>query len=282
MKNKRVLITGGAGSIGSELVRQLYKHNKIYVLDINESGIFDLTDELGSKNVTGRVGDIRDYATVKDVFDDFKPQYVFNCAAYKHVGLMEYTPLEAIQTNVIGHYNLVHVAKTWECVEKFVFVSTDKVVSSRSVMGATKRLGEIITLNQGKGYIVVRFGNVMDSRGSLLKIWQRQIDNGQKLTITDPRMERFMMTIPEAASLVVNAGEMGKGGEIFALDMGKRVNIKELAFEVLIKSGVTDYKDVQKRIKVIGMRPGETLTEELMFEEEKGRASKEGKFYVIR
>src|SRR3989304_4957705 len=173
---KRILVAGGAGSIGSELVRQLSKIHKVYVLDQNESGVFDLTDELKGKNVWGRVGDIRDYKTVKDVFDDFKPQIVFNCAAYKHVPLMEYTPLEAIQTNVIGHYNLIHVAKTWECVEKFVFVSTDKVVNSRSIMGATKRLSEIITLNQGKGYIVVRFGNVMDSRGSLLKIWQRQID----------------------------------------------------------------------------------------------------------
>src|SRR3990167_11303781 len=175
MKNKRILIAGGAGSIGGELVRQLSSHNKVYILDTNESAIFDITDEIGSKNLWGRVGDIRDYKTVHDVFDDFKQQIIFNCAAYKHVPLMEYTPLEAIQTNVIGHYNLIHVSKTWECVEKFVFVSTDKVVNSRSIMGATKRLGEIITLNQGKGYIVVRFGNVMNSRGSLLKIWQRQI-----------------------------------------------------------------------------------------------------------
>ena len=170
IKSKRVLVAGGAGSIGSELVRQLAKVHKVYLVDINESGIFDLTDSLKNKNVWGRVGDIRDYKTVKDIFDDFKPQIVFNAAAYKHVPLMEYTPLEAIQTNVIGHYNLIHVAKTWECVEKFIQISTDKVVSSYSVMGATKKLAEVITLNQGKGFIVVRFGNVMNSRGSLLKI----------------------------------------------------------------------------------------------------------------
>lgn len=275
MKNKRIVVFGGAGSIGSELVRQVSKDNKVYVVDINESGVFELTDELGSKNVWGRVGDIRDYKTVKDIFEDFKPQIVFNCAAYKHVPLMEYTPLEAIQTNVIGHYNLVHVAKTLECVEKYVFVSTDKAVSSNSIMGATKRLGEIITINQGKGFVVVRFGNVMDSRGSLLRIWQRQMDSGKKLTITDERMERYMMTIPEAVGLIIEAAEKGNGGEIFVLDMGKRVNIKELAFEILGKAGK------KPEIETIGLRPGETLIEELMFEEEKNRAQKIDNFWLI-
>lgn len=272
MKNKRILITGGAGSIGSELVRQLYKDNKIYILDINESGIFDLTDELSSPNVTGRVGDIKDYATVKDVFDDFKPQIVFNAAAYKHVPLMEYTPMEAIQTNVVGHYNLVHVAKTWECVEKFVFVSTDKVVSSRSVMGATKRLSEIITLNQGKGFIVVRFGNVLDSRGSLLSIWRRQHRMKQNLTITDARMERYFMSIPDAVSLLIEACNRGEGEEIFIMDMGEKKRIIDLKEEL--------YPGYP--YEIIGLRPGETLTEELMFEEEKPRASKQDKFYVIK
>ena len=281
MKNKRILITGGAGSIGSEIVRQLSERNKIYILDINESAIFDIVDEVGQENATGRVGDIRDYKTVKDVFDDFKPQIVFNCAAYKHVPLMEYTPLEAIQTNVIGHYNLIHVAKTWECVEKFVFVSTDKVVSSRSIMGATKRLGEIITLNQGKGYIVVRFGNVMGSRGSLLKIWQRQMDKKQPLTVTDRRMERYMMTIPEACNLVIEACERGQGGETYVLDMGKKINVMELA-ERIVKESRYHGPSGRLAIEETGMRPGETLSEELMFEEEKKRATKEDKFYVIR
>lgn len=270
MKNKRILITGGAGSIGSELVRQLSKNNKIYVLDQNESGLFDLTDSLKGKKVWGRVGDIRDYKTVRDVFEDFKPQIVFNAAALKHVPLMEYTPLEAIQTNVIGHYNLIHVSRIFECVEKFIYISTDKVVSSNSIMGATKRLGEIITLNQGKGYVVVRFGNVMGSRGSLMTIWQRQADKGEPLNVTDERMERYMMTIPEACELVIKAAEEGKGGETYVMDMGKKYNILELA------------KQLTGKTKIIGIRPGETLTEELMFEEEKKRAVKKGKFFIIK
>ena len=271
---KRILVAGGAGSIGSELVRQLSKIHKVYVLDQNESGVFDLTDELKGKNVWGRVGDIRDYKTVRDVFDDFKPQIIFNCAALKHVPLMEYTPLEAIQTNVLGHYNLIHVSKTLECIEKFIYISTDKIVSSRSIMGATKRLGEIITLNQGKGFIVVRFGNVMDSGGSLLRIWQRQINNGEPITITDERMERYFMTIPEAVNLVIKASEEGTGGEIFCLDMGKKVNINKLAEEILGKVGGTK--------KIIGLRDGETLTEELMTKEEESRAIKRDNFWVIK
>lgn len=276
IEGKRVLVIGGAGSIGSELVRQCAEKNSVYVLDNNESGLFELIDEIGRDTVVGRVGDIRDFKTVQDVFQDFKPQIVFNAAAYKHVPLMEYTPLEAINTNVVGHYNVVHVARTWECVEKFVFVSTDKVVNAKSVMGATKKLSEVVTLNQGKGFIVVRFGNVMDSRGSLLRIWQRQMDNNQPLTVTDPRMERYMMTIPEACELVLKAAVQGEGGEIFVLDMGKKINIKQLAYDVLSKAGKVP------EIRITGMRPGETLTEELMTQEEWSRAERVDKFYVIR
>lgn len=275
LKNKRILCAGGAGSIGSELVRQLVEKNKVYIVDTNESGIFDLTDSLRGKTVWGRVGDIRDYKTVEDIFDDFKPQVIYNCAAYKHVPLMEYTPLEAIKTNIDGHYNLIHASKTLECVEKFVYISTDKVVSSHSIMGASKRMGEILTLNQGKGYIVVRFGNVLDSRGSLLRIWQRQIDEGKKLTVTDERMERYMMTIPESVELIIQATEQGTGSEVFVMDMGERVNIQKLAFEILGKAGK------KPEIELTGMRPGETLVEELMFDEEKKRAVKKDKFWII-
>jgi FlaA1/EpsC-like NDP-sugar epimerase len=272
----RVLVAGGAGSIGSELVRQLVKNHKVYVLDINESGIFDLTDSLKGQDVWGRVGDIRDYKTVKDVFDDFKPEIIYNCAAYKHVPLMEYTPLEAINTNVIGHYNLIHCAKTWECVQKFVYVSTDKAASSHSIMGATKRLGEIITKNQGKGYCVVRFGNVIGSRGSLMSIWQRQADAGEPLTVTDERMERYMMTIPQAVGLIIEAGERCVGGETFILDMGKPVNIYNLALSIIEKT------DGNQSPTVTGIREGETLTEKLMTAEEEALAVKEGNLYVIR
>lgn len=272
LKSKRIVVFGGAGSIGSELVRQLGEHNKVYVVDQNESGVFDITQELQGKEVWGRVGDIRDYKTVRDVFEDFKPQIVFNAAAYKHVPLMEYTPVEAIKTNVEGHYNIIHIAKTWECVEKVVFISTDKAVSSNSIMGATKRLSEIITKNMGG--IVVRFGNVMNSRGSLMTIWQRQHDRGDPLTVTDERMDRYMMTIRQAVQLVLEATENGKEGEIWIMDMGKKVNINDLAEKIIQETGGEK--------KVIGIRQGETLSEELMSEEEKRVAVKQNNFYIIR
>lgn len=272
IKNKRILIFGGAGSIGQEIVRQLSIKNKVYVVDNNESGLFDITESLKDKWVKGRVGDIKDYKTVRDVFEDFKPQIVINAAAYKHVELMEYTPLEAIQTNVIGHYNIVHIAKTWECVEKLIFISTDKAVSSNSIMGATKRLSEIITRNLG--YTVVRFGNVLGSRGSLTTIWQKQHNNDEPITVTNEEMERFMMTIPEACELVVKAIEDTVGGEIFIMKMGSRWNILELAKEIVKNTG--------QEIKITGLRKGETLVENLMFEEERIKAVEYDNFYVIK
>jgi len=159
-------------------------------------------------------------------------------------------------------------------VEKYVFISTDKAVSSNSIMGATKRCSEIITKNQGKGFVVVRFGNVMGSRGSVIPFWQNQIDRGDALTVTDPKMERYMMTIQQACSLVIQAAEMGVGGEIIILEMGKKVNILSLAKSIIADAG-------RGEIKIIGIRPGETLTEELMTEEEKKRSIKKGNFYVI-
>ncbi len=275
IKNKRCIVFGGAGSIGSEIVRQLVKGgNKVYVVDINESGIFDLVESLDSPHCWGRVGDIRDYRTVKDIFDDFKPQIVFNAAAYKHVPLMELTPLEAIQTNILGHYNLIHCAKTWECVEKFTYISSDKSVSSNSIMGVSKKMAEVITCNQGKGYISVRFGNVLGSRGSLTEIWQRQINSKKPITVTHKNMERYFMSIEDAVTLVLKATEMGLGGEVICLNMGKKVNILELAKRLTkeLKFG---------KIKINGIRPGETLTEDIMTEEESKRAIKKGEFWVI-
>lgn len=274
LKGKRVVVFGGAGSIGSELVRQLAPQNKVYVVDINESGLFDLTDSIESKELWGRVGDIRDPRTVNDVFEDFRPQIVFNCAAYKHVPLMEYTPMEAIQTNVIGNYNLIHSAKTHrETLEKFIFISTDKAVGTHSIMGATKRLSEVITINQG--YTVVRFGNVMGSRGSLTTIWQRQVDGKKPITVTDKRMERFMMTIEEAVSLVIEATKMSKGSEIFVMEMGKKHNILDLAKKIVKQVG-------DGEIEISGIREGETLTEEIMTSEERSRAIKKDNFYIIK
>lgn len=272
MRQKRVLVTGAAGSIGSELVRQLAPSNALYCLDQNESGLADLMEEL---KVAGRVGDIRDEITIRDVFSDFKPQVVFHAAALKHVSAMEVTPREAVLTNIIGTLNVIEYAKRWECVEKFVFISTDKAVQSTSIMGATKRVAEIITRNQGKGFVVVRFGNVLGSRGSVIPIWQRQIEAGKKITVTHPKMERYMMTIEEAVDLVIKAAESGKGGEIFCLDMGKKVNVLSLAKDILKGTDSTG-------ISIIGVRKGEQLTEQLMTLEEEQVAKKVGKYFVIK
>lgn len=260
IKNKRIIVFGAAGSIGSEIVRVLAERNKVYCVDMNESGLFDVINPLKDKKVWGRVGDIRDLDTIKDIFQDFKPQIVFNAAAYKHVPLMQYTPLEAIKTNVLGHYNIVHTAKTWECIEKLIFISTDKVVSSNSIMGATKRLSEIITINSG--YSVVRLGNILNSRGSLLTIWEKQMQEGKPLTVTHPEMNRYMMKIEDAVRFILDVAEK-EGKCIYVPKLKKKINVKDLAIEI------------------IGMRDGETLTEELMFEEEKRRVKEEDNIYVI-
>lgn len=277
LKNKRILITGGAGSIGGELVRQLAKHNKIFIIDNNESGLMDIIEEFKGKTwIYGRVGDIRNEDSVKDVFDDFKPQIVFHAAALKHVSPAETYPREYVDTNIIGTLNVIKHAKNWECLEKFVFISTDKAVQSTSIMGATKRVGEIIVRNQGERFVVVRFGNVLGSRGSVIPIWQKQIEKNAPITITSPEMTRYMMTIPEAVDLVITAATQGKGGEIFVLDMGNKVNIMDLATRIALEAKHTG------GIKIVGVRAGEQLTEKLMFDEEEKLAVKEGKFHVIR
>jgi FlaA1/EpsC-like NDP-sugar epimerase len=270
MNKKRILIVGGAGSIGAELCRQLAPKNKIFVLDNNESGVFDICEELKRYWVKPRVGDIRDKETIKDLFEDFKPQIVINAAALKHVPLSHIYPRDYIDTNIIGNLNLIEEAKRWECLEKFIYISTDKAVNSNNIMGCTKRASEIIVRCQGKGFCAVRFGNVIGSRGSLYTIWERQIKNGEPITITDKRMERYFMTIKEACELVIKAGEESEGGETFILDMGEKKNIYELA------------KAYKHPIKIIGIREGETFSEELMFEEEKKRAIKKGKFFIIK
>lgn len=274
IKNKRILVTGGAGSIGSELVRQLCIDNTVFVLDQNETGVVDLTEELklAGRKVYGRVGNIKDIETVRDVFVDFEPQYVFHAAALKHVSPAESTPLEYIKTNILGTYNVLHTAKR-RGVERLVFISTDKVINASSIMGATKRVGEIMSKNWG--YTAVRFGNVLGSRGSAIPIWQGQIDRGEPLTVTDERMERYFMTIPQACELVIEAAQDSTGGETLVLDMGKPVNILSLAEKILADAGSN------VGVKMIGMRPGETLSEELMTEEEERRAVKRGKFFVI-
>lgn len=274
IKDKRILVTGGAGSIGSELVRQLAPHNKIFILDINETGAFDLRTELLAMAywVHSRTGDIRDKDTLADVFEDFKPQIVFHAAALKHVTPNEEYPSEAINTNIIGTQNLISEAKKWECLEKFVFISTDKVVNASCIMGITKLCAEGLVRRAGSQFVAVRFGNVLGSRGSVLEIWKRQKEAGLPITITDERMNRYLMSIPEACELVINAAENGSNGEVHILNMGEPKNIMTLKNELYL--GWPH--------KITGLRPGEQLSERLMTSDEEGLAVQKGKFYIIQ
>lgn len=273
IKDKRILITGAAGSIGSELTRQLAVENKIFGLDLNETALFMLREELKQKGlwVHSRTGDIRDSEVIKDVFEDFKPQYVFHAAALKNVIPNEEYPIEAIKTNILGTYNLIYESKKWECLEKFVFISTDKVVNSECVMGITKRCAESLVRRAGKKFVVVRFGNVLGSRGSVLDIWKRQFENKEPLTITDVNMERYMISLKEACELVTTAAEAGNNGEIYILRMDK---IKLIDLKTKL------YGDYPFRL--IGIRPGETLSEKLMTKEEEKNITKTKQFYIIK
>lgn len=272
------MVFGGAGSIGSELIRQLSSQNKIFIFDNNESATYSLREELRQKGnwVHSRTGDIRNEKAIFDVFSDFKPQIVFHAAALKHVTPNEEYPEEAVYTNVIGTMNLIKEAKNWECLEKFVFISTDKVVNASCIMGITKLCAEGLVKRAGEKFVSVRFGNVMASRGSVLEIWQKQFDTGQDVTITDPAMTRYMMTLPQACGLVIEAAEQGTGGETWIMDMGEQVNILQLAQEIISSSGQ------HKEIKIIGKRSGEMLYERLMTIEEEKTAKRKGQFWIIK
>lgn len=275
MNMSKIIVFGSAGSIGSEIVRQLAKDNEIYGVDQNETAQFELYEEMKERGtpIKTRVGDIRDIEMLEDVYGDFKPDMVINAAAYKHVKPMELNPIEAVKTNIIGTNNLVRVSKKFD-IEKFLFISTDKVVNGESIMGLTKKIAERIVSNAG--YICVRFGNVLNSRGSLIPIWQKQIEQGLPLTVTDKQMERYFMTIPQAVELVIRASEIGQAGEIICFEMGKKVNIYELAQKILADAGS------KVGIKIIGKGRGETLTENLMTNDEQQRAEKRGEFYIIK
>ncbi len=278
IKNKRILVTGGAGSIGSELVRQLCVKNKVFILDINENKTFLLRNELNQQGcwVHSRTGDVKDKDVVSDVFEDFKPQIVFHCAALKHVAPNEEYPIEAINTNIIGTYNVMAEAKRWECLEKFVFISTDKVVNAKCIMGITKLCAEGLVRRAGKQFVSVRFANVLGSDGSVIPIWQNQVDRGKPMTITHPEMTRYFMTIPSACELVIEAAERGKDGEVYILDMGTPINIKDLATAIVERSG----RDI--KLKDIGIRQGETLDEKLMTTDEEQTAIKSNKFFILK
>ena len=258
--------------MGSEIVRQLYKKNEVFVFDNNETAFFDLIEEL---ELNGRLGDIRDIETVREVISLSRPEIVFHAAALKHVTPSMKVPREYVRTNLLGTLNLLDTCATLLDVPKFINISTDKAVQTENVMGWSKKGTELFTKIYGG--ISVRFGNVLGSRGSVVPIWQKQIEEKRHVTVTDERMMRYMMTVEEAVNLVLEAAELGTGGEIYILDLEKRrINVLELAKEIISKSGQ------EIPIKIIGARPGESLGEELMTESERALATKEGNFYVLR
>lgn len=275
LKDKIILVTGAAGSIGSGMVMQIakYEPKMLILLDQAESPLYDLQNDLQYQFPDFKfeivIGDIRNKDRMQRVFDFYKPQYVFHAAAYKHVPLMENNPSEAILTNIKGTKNLVDLSSEYN-VEKFVMISTDKAVNPTNVMGASKRIAEIYaqttnTFSHTK-FITTRFGNVLGSNGSVIPLFQRQIEQGGPITLTDERITRFFMTIPEACQLVLEAGAMGEGGEIFVFDMGESVKIIDLAKKMIKLSGLEIGKDIE--IKITGLRPGEKLYEELLAADE--------------
>lgn len=276
IEGKIVLVTGGGGSIGSELCRQIATHNpaQLIVLDIYENNAYDIEQELKrhcpNLNLLTLIASIRDKAKVRDVFDKYRPQIVFNAAAHKHVPLMETSPNEAVKNNVFGTLNIARAAEEFH-VETFVQISTDKAVNPTNIMGATKRICEMIIQTIGKDsqytkFVAVRFGNVLGSNGSVIPLFKKQIEEGGPVTVTHKDIIRYFMTIPEAVSLVLQAGAYAKSGQIFVLDMGEPVKIYDLAYNLIKLSGYEPNVDIE--IKCTGLRPGEKLFEERLMAEE--------------
>jgi FlaA1/EpsC-like NDP-sugar epimerase len=270
--NKTVMVTGAGGSIGSELCRQIASMNprRLVLLGHGENSIFEILMELAGQfpgmNLTPVIADVRDRRRVHEVMDRWRPEVVFHAAAHKHVPLMEENVIEAVTNNVVGTQNMVD-ASIYSDVERFVLISTDKAVRPTSIMGATKRIAEQIVqlaaLAHDRNFVSVRFGNVLGSRGSVVPMFLRQIRQGGPVTVTHPEMRRFFMTIPEAVQLVLQAGSLGNGAEVFALDMGEPIRVLDLANDLIRLSGLEPDKDIE--ILFTGMRPGEKLYEELFF-----------------
>ena len=288
IKGKRIMVTGAGGSIGSELVRQCVNFNPsvIVMIEFSELNLFEIEREIIKKdsNILFKpiLADIRDYSSLENIFKEFKPQIVFHAAAYKHVPMQESFPQEAIKTNVFGTLNLSKLSVKYG-INKFVLVSTDKAVKPTNVMGASKRLAEILiqssNLNQNDTeFMAVRFGNVLGSSGSVITIFKEQIKKGGPITITDPDMERYFMSIPEASQLILQAGSLGKGGEIFILDMGSTVKIIDLALDLIKLSG---FKPDEIPIEITGTRPGEKKIEELSLPSEKLDNTTHDKIFVL-
>ena len=289
VNNKVCMVTGGGGSIGSELVRQIanYSPKQIIIVDIYENNAYDIQQELilehGSElNLATVIASVRDYDKMEQIFKEYKPELVWHAAAHKHVPLMETVPCEAVKNNIFGTYNVATLAQKYG-VKKFVMISTDKAVNPTNVMGATKRCCEMIMQYMGQNttgteFVTTRFGNVLGSNGSVVPLFRRQIESGKPITVTHPDIIRYFMTIPEAVSLVLQAAGMAKGGEIFVLDMGKPVKITTLAENLCRMYGKVPYKDVE--IKFTGLRPGEKLFEELLMDEEGLKQTANEKIFI--
>ena len=289
IRGKVCMITGDGGSIGSELVRQIaaYEPEQIIIIDIYENNAYDIQQELvleyGSElNLVTLISSVRDYDKMELIFRKYHPELVFHAAAHKHVPLMETVPEEAVKNNIFGTFNVAKLSQDYG-VKKFVMISTDKAVNPTNVMGATKRACEMIIQYMAQNstqteYVTTRFGNVLGSNGSVIPLFRRQIESGNPVTVTHPDIIRYFMTIPEAVSLVLEAGAMAKGGEIFVLDMGAPVKITTLAENLIRMYGKVPYKDVP--IVFTGLRPGEKLFEELLMDEEGLKSTANKKIFI--
>ena len=289
VKNKTVLVTGGGGSIGSELCRQIAGHNpkQLVIVDIYENNAYDIQQELIKKypklDLVVLIASVRNTHRMNQIFAKYRPDIVYHAAAHKHVPLMEASPNEAIKNNVFGTYKTALAAAKYK-TKKFVLISTDKAVNPTNIMGASKRICEMIIQMLNKDYpdtnfVAVRFGNVLGSNGSVIPLFKRQIKEGGPVTVTDPEIIRYFMTIPEAVSLVLQAGVYAKGGEIFVLDMGEPVKILDLAKNLIRLSG---YTEDEIEIKFTGLRPGEKLYEELLMSEEGLQDTKNSLIHIGR
>lgn len=289
IRDKVCMVTGGGGSIGSELCRQIVKYNpkQLVIIDIYENNAYEIQQELimeygASLNLEVLIASVRDYDKMQQIFAQFRPNLVFHAAAHKHVPLMESSPEEAVKNNVMGTYHCASLADAYQ-VNKFVLISTDKAVNPTNVMGATKRCCEMVIqyMTQTKKhteFAAVRFGNVLGSNGSVIPLFKRQIEAGKPVTVTHPDIIRYFMTIPEAVALILEAGEMAKGGEVFVLDMGQPVKIVSLAENLIRMYGKRPYKDVE--IQFTGLRPGEKLYEELLMGEEGLQKTVNNKIFI--
>lgn len=289
IENKVIMVTGGGGSIGSELCRQIARFNpkELIIFDIYENNAYDLQNELLRKyenlNLKTLIGSVRDRKRLNSIFKEYRPQVVFHAAAHKHVPLMEDSPGEAIKNNVLGTLNTAELASEYG-VERFVLISTDKAVNPTNVMGATKRMCEMVIQSIDKEsdteFVAVRFGNVLGSNGSVVPLFKKQIAEGGPVTLTHKDITRYFMTIPEASQLVLQAGAYAKGGEIFVLDMGEPVKIYDLAENLIRLSGYIPNEEIE--IKVTGLRPGEKLYEELLMDEEGLSETQHKKIFIGR